>query len=173
MKPSFMKSKVVLFLICSSILTGIIACDKQQGDNHIIPYVPVRLEIELYKADYSELKKEYSPIYFSHNQNGNPLGYLDNGVIVMSAFNEYVCYDATCTRCLAPQAIVEVFKDNSIGTCKACKTEFLLLTGQPLNKENEDNASDNNKAQSNSGEKIYPLKSYPASKRGEVVVVSN
>lgn len=124
---------------------------------HIIPDIPVNTRIDIGIGGESD-NWIGQPKYFSTSSTGKPLGYNGHGIIISTSSNtEYQCYDATCTACLD---LTSSFKqedlNGDIAKCSVCETEFLLSLSYPINTEIE----------------ISPLKPYPITRAGDVLIVS-
>lgn len=159
-----MQTKITIFLyICFYMLTNW-GCDEKisekWGDKHIIPYVSIYTQIDLKIGGESKLQVPGQPIYLNTSQpNGTPLGYKEHGIIVIRLNDtEFACWDATCTNCTDLNSYMTT-KDLSgeIAICPVCDKEFSLHYGAAFN----------------TTEKIYPLKSYPITRQGNKLIVSN
>ncbi len=154
-----MHSKVVLFFVLTICCCGIIGCENKLADRHPIPYIPVNVRIDLWMADYQNLKTPYQPIYLNQ-YNGKTVGYRENGIIVIRiSDNEYKCFDATCTKDPDAGTHLEITKGSSTAVCPTCGTEFILQYGYPDKKEGDT-------------EKIYPLKEYPVKISNNTLIIS-
>lgn len=153
-----MKSKVIFFFILSTLFF-VMGCEDKYKNSHVIPYTPIDTRVNLWMADFEDLKLPGQPVYIRYSTpGGKPLGYNDNGIIVIKTDEEnYKCYDATCTNCIEADTHIEITKGDQVGKCPNCQTEFFLPYGIPLDKTDEEDHS----------VQISPLKEYP------VVVTNN
>lgn len=152
--------KKIFFSFLVIFLTVSTSCEDKFVDKHAIPYVAVYAEIQLWMAEYQDLKFSYQPVYLG-SYNGKGLGYNHNGLIVMKiADNEYKCFDATCTNDLSGS--VSITKGSTMAKCPVCGTEFLLTYGYPIHSSDSTNTT-----------KIYPLREYPVVASGNSLIVRN
>lgn len=158
-----MKSKIIFFSVVVFIGLINLSCGKKFAENlrddHIIPYTPVYTEIDLGIGGESNLQIPGQPLYQTlARPDGNPLGYQKHGIVIFRVNDtEYKCWDATCTNC---EDLTSYFTQSdlsgAIATCPVCEMSFSLEYGTPFNTE----------------KKIYPLKEYFITKRGNKLIVS-
>lgn len=125
-------------------------------DKHVIPYVPVETRVDLWMADFIDLKTPGNAKYIALSSLGKPLGYQQHGIMIFNGGSEgYKCWDATCTDCLSSETHLEI--EGTDAVCPNCGTKFSLLYGQPWE----------------SNQEIYPLKGYAVSQNGNTLIISN
>ncbi len=91
-------------------------CDKEK--NRIIPYVPVRFEVNLNIVN--ELTIPGNSVFFK-----GP-GYA--GIIVLcESPGIYQAYDAACTHEISATCVVQ--NEGVLGTCPCCGSQYVLMGG--------------------------------------------
>jgi nitrite reductase/ring-hydroxylating ferredoxin subunit len=132
------------FFVSLYIVLFCTGCDKEK--NRIIPYVPVRFEVNLNIVN--ELTVPGNSVYFS-----GP-GYA--GVIVYCEMQGiYHAYDAACTHEILSSCVVK--NEGVLGTCPCCGSQYVLMGG----------------AYPAKGPASFPLQPYHVTVMGNIVRVYN
>ncbi len=121
---SINKSNLLYFFLFLLLNTIFCSCSSDNKNKDIVPNW--HINSTLYLDYHSELGSVNNALYFS-DIGGEPVGYMNHGIIVVKLNTGFAVYDATCTHDVEAEENVEL--DGVFAECPVCESKFNILDG--------------------------------------------